>query len=837
VNLRLLFLAALAFVSASPAIACTTPVSVCEQESAGGLGLVRGGEPAEVYIDPNADPAVRHVAADFVEDLGRVAGKPVRLVTDIRQAHGPLVIVGVLGQSRAIDGLVRAHKLDASGLAGKWEAYRQTVVDRPFPNVDRALVITGSDRRGAVFGTYDISAKIGVSPWTWWADVPVERRANLFITAGSRTDGPLVKYRGFFINDEEPSFGGWAREKFGGINSKMYEHVFDLLLRLKGNTLWPAMWGKAFAVDDPQNMVLADSMGVIMGTSHHEPMMRAQDEWHRNTDKGITGGPWDYTTNAANLRAFWRGGIERMASKPGGGTYESLVTIGMRGDGDKPMAQGTAIDLLQHIVADQRKIIADVTRMPASETPQVWALYKEVQDYYDKGMKVPDDVLLLFSDDNWGQIRRLPAIGAARLGGYGIYYHFDYVGGPRSYKWINTNQIEKVWQQMNLAYERGADRLWIVNVGDLKPMEFPLDFFMTMAWNPKAMSLQAMEDFPKAWAAENFGPEHGTEIGELLTTYGRYIARRKPELLDERSFALDQYERYGAEWRKLQSEAEAIGRTLRPDQRDAFFELVEHPIEAMSNLYDLYSFVARNRELAARNDPDANGFAQAAETAFRRDRELAATYHSLAGGKWDHMMDQTHIGYTGWQEPPKDVMPKVYRVAAQARSRPPAPSMSPPSRCVVIDAARYSRAINNAGLRWGVIPNLGHAGAVTAFPQGRPSTSPKDNVRLDYDFDVPTGGAATVQLDLVPTLDVSGGDGIRIGVSLDDRPVQTARLNLVPDKPAWTKAVIDNLALILAPLGNVSAGHHRISIWRLDDNAVLRRLALSFGAPCSNAAD
>src|SRR3569833_1277757 len=423
--------------------ACEQPVSVCRTWSSNSFILIGRGQPASLFVDESADSAVHRVADSFAADLERVGGKPTRRITDVSNASGNLIIIGVLGQSPVIDSLIQAIKLDAANISGGWEAFRQVIIERPFPKVARALVIVGSDRRGAVYGTYDLSEKIGVSPWHWFADAPVYKRPDVFITAGSHSDAPKVKYRGFFINDEDPSFKTWAIKHFGGINAKMYAHVFDLLLRLKGNYLWPAMWPpKAFNVDDPQNLVVADEMGVVMGSSHHEPMTRAQDEWHRNQDWGITGGKWDYKANAANLRAFWRGGIERMMSKGNGKRYDSLVTIGIRGDGDEAMAEGTATQLLETIVADQRRIIAEVTGKPADQTPQVWALFKEVQDYYDHGLRVPDDVTLLFADDNWGQIRRLPTTDLKRRGGFGVYYHFDYVGVPRNYKWLSNVQIE-----------------------------------------------------------------------------------------------------------------------------------------------------------------------------------------------------------------------------------------------------------------------------------------------------------------------------------------------------------------------------------------------------------
>ena len=821
------------------ALACTAPVSVCAHDQVGSLALIRGGRPVAVLVDAGADPAVRHAAEALAGDLGRVAGRPARLVTSPAGFKGPLVVIGVAGTSPTIDALVRAGKVPAADLAGQWEAYRQLVIEHPFPGVPRALVIVGSDRRGAAFGAYDLSDKIGVSPWHWWADVPVARRADLFVTAGARRDQPRIKYRGFFINDEDPAFGTWVKANFGGANHRAYAQVFDLLLRLKGNYLWPAMWEpRAFNADDPENMVLADSMGVVMGTSHHEPMTRAHAEW----DRDPVGGKWDYAVNAANLRRYWRGGIERLMSKGDGRGYEAIVTVGMRGDGDEAMSEGTATKLLETIVADQRRIIADVTGKPAERTPQMWALYKEVQDYYDAGMRVPDDVTLLFSDDNWGQIRRLPEGGDERAGGSGVYYHFDYVGGPRNYKWLNTNQIEKTWQQMDLAWQRGARQLWIVNVGDIKPMEFPLSFFMAQAWDPAAMTPAALADYPRDWAANVFGPANGEAIGELVTRYSRYAARRKPELIDAAIFPLGAVTKerldggeFGsriAEWDRLGADMRRTGRRIDAPHRAAWFQLVEHPIRAMATLYRLHYAVAWNRRLAAAGDPRANAFADMAEAAFAQDRALAAEYHALEGGKWDGMMLQTHIGYSGWQQPPADVMPAVTRVPGKA---PPLRFVDPSPPATIEIEAVGGRASPGAGLTWAAIPHLGHgAGAMVSLPQGRPATTQADKVTLTYDVTIPNAGAWTLGLVLAPTLDIDGHGGRRIGVSLDDGPMQTLTDRLEPAptaedtaaKRAWSQAVIGNARTLETSLPAVAAGRHRIALWRLDDNVVPQKLVL-----------
>ncbi|MBI1365445.1 MAG: glycosyl hydrolase [Alphaproteobacteria bacterium] len=644
--------------AATPHAGCAGSAAICDGSGAGRFALIERGAPAAIYADTEEYAGVKRAARNLRTDLAAIGGaRGLLWVGQAPRAGARVIIVGSLEKSPTVARLAREGKIDVSKIKGRWEAFLQQVVEDPLPGVSRALVIAGSDKRGAIYGVYDLSERAGVSPWAWWADAPVRRAKNLYIASGQRTDAPAIRYRGIFLNDENPALLGWADKTFGGFNHKFYERVFELILRLKGNFLWPAMWGKAFYDDDPLNGALADEMGVVIGTSHHEPMARAQEEWARYGH-----GPWDYEKNAKALRAFWRKGIERMDGR------ETLVTIGMRGDGDKPMTEHTAIGLLERIVSDQRQIIADVTGRNASETPQVWALYKEVQDYYDKGMRVPDDVTLLFSDDNWGNIRRLPSPGASRKGGYGVYYHFDYVGAPRNYKWINTNQIERVWEQMSLAYAYGARRLWIVNVGDLKPMELPMSFFLDYAWNPSAWPLERLPDYTRRWAARQIDETHAEEIAKLLDLYTKYNARRKPELLSADTYSLVHYresERVASEWRALADRAEALRRKLPKDELDAYLQLVWFPIEASANLNELYRAVALNRLYARQRRVATNAMATKAEEYFEKDAALTRFYHrKIAGGKWDQMMSQTHIGYTSWQQPDKNIMPTVERYEA-----------------------------------------------------------------------------------------------------------------------------------------------------------------------------
>ena len=620
-----------------------------------GFTIAEDGNPVPICVSDNDFPGVIRVAGHLQRDLEKVAGTAPVLYVRSQTPFCPLMIIaGTAGKNEYIDSLIRTDVIESNLLQGRRETYVLTVIETQGETPGKALIIAGSDKRGTIYGLYELSKYIGVTPLHFWADVPVKQKRDLYMIPGIYTAGePAVRYRGIFINDEAPALAGWVHERYGSFNSRFYEHVFEYILRIRGNFLWPAMWGRAFYDDDPVNPQLAHEYGIVIGTSHHEPMMRAHVEWARYGK-----GAWDYRTNADVLRDFWRTGLERM------GNYESIVTVGMRGDGDEPMSREKDMDLLEGIINDQRSIIEDVSGKPARETPQMWALYKEVQDYYDQGMRVPDDVTLMFCDDNWGNVRKLPRIeDKERKGGYGMYYHFDYVGGPRNYKWLNTNLISRVWEQMDLCYRHGVDRIWIVNVGDIKPMEFPTAFFLEMAWDPQAMTKERMLSFPRRWAEEHFGPAHAARIGEMITAYSLYNARRKPELLSPKTYNVQNYreaDRVVKQYRTLENKALAIYDSIEGSYKDAFYQLVLFPIQACANLNEMYVAAAKNHLYADQGRAAANDMARRVEELFKKDSQLTAYYHhDLSDGKWNHMMSQTHIGYTYWQEPPVNAMPAI----------------------------------------------------------------------------------------------------------------------------------------------------------------------------------
>ena len=636
-----------------------------------GFVLSANGKSVSIYASSNDYSGVLRVLKHLQRDIGSVTGSEPRLLINISpKDENEILIVGTIGKSSIVERLIKNKKIDVSEIKGKWESYLVQVVDKPFQGANRALVIAGSDKRGTIYGIYDLSEKIGVSPWYWWADVPVKKQSRLYIKPIRYIEGePKVKYRGIFINDEAPALTGFVKEKFGDYNSKFYEHVFELILRLKGNYLWPAMWDNSFYTDDPLNGRLADEYGIVMGTSHHEPMMRAWKEWSR---AGNPPGSWNYNKNADKIRKFWEEGIRRTRD------YEKIVTLAMRGDGDEPMSESANIALLQKIVEDQRRILTKVTGKKVTEIPQVWALYKEVQEYYDKGMEVPEDITLLLCDDNWGNIRILPKLSAKpRKGGYGIYYHFDFVGGPRNYKWLNTNQIERVWEQMHLAYEYGARQIWIVNVGDIKPMEFPISFFLDYAWNPEKWTADRLPDYYRLWAKQQFpedqiGHDYSDEIASILAKYTKFNSRRKPEMLEPTTYSLVSYneaDNVVKEYNDLAEKAQKIYDSLPQEYKDAFYQLVLHPVIACANLNELYVTVGKNWLYAKQGRASANALAEKAKELFRKDSLISYYYNRImSNGKWNHMMDQTHIGYTSWQQPPMNIMPEVKKIDLQEKA-------------------------------------------------------------------------------------------------------------------------------------------------------------------------
>ena len=787
--------------------------------------LINGNDKVEIYMDANDCRGVSYAANALVKDIRNVSGSQAT-ITSNRKAT---ILVGTIGHSAAIDQLVKQKRINGNLLKGKREKFIITVVDNQ-------LVIAGSDRRGTIYGIYELSQQMGVSPWYDWADVPVEHHDSIFVNRGTYTDGePAVRYRGIFLNDEAPCLTSWVKNTYGtGYGDhRFYQRVFELVLRLRGNMMWPAMWGWAFYADDAENEKTADEMGVVMSTSHHEPMARNHQEYARNR-KGW--GPWNYQKNKANLQKFFREGIERMK-----GT-EQIVTIGMRGDGDEAMSAEADTKLMSQIINDQRKIIADVTGRKASETPQVWALYKEVLDYYDKGMKVPDDVTLLLCDDNWGDVRRVPnAKERKHKGGWGLYYHVDYVGAPRNSKMLNVTPVQNPWEQLTLAYENGIDRLWILNVGDLKPMEYPISQFMDMAWNPHKYSVNNITRHTRDWCAQQFGESQADEAARILNLICKYNGRCTPEMLDKSTYSLE-----NGEWQEvvnqyLQLEADALRQynSLPASYHDAYRQIILFPIELMSNLHQMYFAQAQNHALYKQGNPKANVWADECERLFKRDSLICDVYnHKMSGGKWNGMMTQKHIGYKSWNDDfEKDTCPELFRVTSKDGV-----IISENNGVVEIEAPYYSSKTDAAEAKWTEIPFMGKSvSAMTLMPY----TKSVKGASITYKFKMNAlarqgASAATyskkVRIHIITksTLDYQNKGGMTYGVSIDGaEPVIVnfnQNLNEKPENiysiyyPTVATRIIDKVIEVELPV--TGDGIHTLTLTPNDPAIVFEKIVI-----------
>ncbi|MGO2255967.1 MAG: glycosyl hydrolase 115 family protein [Lactococcus cremoris] len=765
----------------------------------------------KITYDKKDDEAItKYALINLKNDLTNVLGEEAILATESKNSK---IIVATIDTSLAKS--QKNYELLREAL-NKKEQYIITVFEGQ-------LQLIGNDRRGTIYAIYEFLSQIGVSPWHYWMDVPIKKQAELYLNEPFfLIDAPKVEMRGFFINDEWPAAGNWATKHFGHLmnekgekmnsfNHLYYEKLFDLLLRLKGNFIWPAMWDSAFYADDPENSKLAQKMGVIIGTSHHEPMGRNHQEWIRNHGQ-YGNGDWDYESNQEGLEKYFRQGIERSYQT------EDIFTLGMRGNGDEAMGEGENISLLEQIINKQRKIISEVTGRSAKETPQIWALYKEVQDYYDKGMRVPDDVILLLCDDNWGNLRKLPSLeNRDRKGGFGIYYHYDYVGGPRNSKWINVSQIQRTWEQITLAYNYGVRKLWVVNVGDLKGQEYPLSYFMDLAWNPE-QSLEEMEGYTKNWVEKQLGGNYINDASKLLAAYSKLNMTISPELLDKDTFSLEidyEFERILANYRDLSNQAGQLFVLMPEEYRQVYEQLIYFPLVATANLYEMYYAQAINWK--SNDTKIVNQAADKVEWCFKRDAELTSHYNSLNNGKWEHMMSQTHIGYHDWQEPEYQIMPEIRRLKSEEYLS------KEIDQSVVIEAADFNEK-SQGEVVWTEIADMGKTfSAITPLPN---NIIPSKQNFVCYDFETSSSGEFQVEVFLSPSLNWNNS-GLIYGYQIDDGAEVEINFNgkYKGELGNWqADRIIRSLSV-----AKLEQGKHRLLFYAKSPDVILQKIVLHFG--------
>ena len=627
-----------------------------------------------LYVDGKAKDSegIQLVAKSFAEDVALVSesGQKPQICTENPKTDGVMLIAGSVGNNELIDSLAAQRKIDVSDITGKRECYRIQVVEQPTKDIKTAIVVAGSDKRGTIYGIYHISEMMGVSPWVYWGDAAPEKKSTITLSSKElnvTSKEPSVKYRGIFLNDEAPSLTGWVKEKFGNYNEDFYELVYQLILRCKGNYLWPAMWSNSFSEDGKQapeaNAELADKYGIIMGTSHHEPMCRAGVEWQRSYKKYGSSNAWDFSQNEQAITDFWKGGIERNKS------YENVYTLGMRGEADSALSGSVAenIELLKKVIMTQKNILKENA---LSEAPQVLTVYKEVEDYWygtDKVSGLKDwselnDVTIMLCDDNFGNMRTLPTGNDInRPGGWGMYYHFDYHGGPTSYEWVNTVELSKVWEQMTMAYDHGIDDIWIVNVGDLKPMEMNISYFLDLAYDYEAWGENGedkIEQYRKQWVRQQFGKSMSEdtvdEITSLLKEYTWLNGSCKPEVLYKGTYSVTNYNEAENVLTRIQAmieKAEKVKQEIPASLQAAYYQLVYYPVVASANVGEMQIYSGFNNRYYELESTAANVYAKLVKKTIARDKELQDEYNNNMPGaekKWKNMMSSPHVGYVTW---------------------------------------------------------------------------------------------------------------------------------------------------------------------------------------------
>jgi hypothetical protein len=816
---------------------------VAEQPGNGDFPLVRDGQSAALVVSADDFKVVSIAANDLAADIERVTSLRPVVRPDTAGLAGPAVLVGTLGHSPVIDGLVAAGKLDVAALRGAWESFIITTVADPFPGVPSALVIAGSDRRGTAFGVYELSQAIGVSPWYWWADVTPAKKSALFVTAGTRRFGPpSVQYRGIFLNDEDWGLQPWAAKTFepevGDIGPKTYARICELLLRLKANTLWPAMHActKAFNLY-PQNKLVADDYAIVMGSSHAEPMLR-----NNVTEWTAPHADYNYVTNRDGVHAYWE---QRLKEN---GRFENIYTLGMRGIHDSnmlgPKTNAERIATLEKIFADQRELIAKHAgwngssvggalrpdneppsiqesghKAPPTSTfveqvPQMFCAYKEVLDLYRQGLQVPDDVTIVWPDDNFGYIRNFATPEEQnRSGGFGVYYHISYLGRPMAYLWLGTTPPALIWSEMSKAYDHGARKIWIVNVGDLKPAEIGTEFFLQMAWDIRRWRHDNVQDFLPEWAEREFGRTLGPTIASHLDGYYGLNFQRRPEHLQwwlpnqpPRASPWDHSEinRRLEDFTRLRSLSEQIAAALPAEKHDAFEQLVGYPVRgaALANQRYFYGELGQGEKALAADT-------ELRETTRRFNEELA-------GGKWRSFMqlepaddDWKSMRIAPWKLP--EYLPKPGQPASQA---------------LTLEAGLFHARTDRGDTAWHAIPGLG----VTVFPTTAPGVDEArlaaDAPRLDYAVDFPAAGEFTLTTQLLPTHPLVAGSGLRFAVGLDDAPPQPVAYTGKDGSPEWAQGVLDNYVTVETRLTVPSAGKHLLKLYGVDAGVVVRKFVI-----------
>jgi hypothetical protein len=805
------------------------PLVLWEQGTPAAFPLVAGGRAVPVWVD-GSDFKVARIAAELLaDDVARVSGvKPV-VLTHATVSEEAVVLVGTLGHSTLIDRLVLEKKLDVGAIRGQWEAHLIATVKDPLPQVKMALVIVGSDRRGTAYGVFTLSEALGVSPWYWWADVTPVHRTQLFVDAGSYPQAsPSVKYRGIFINDEFAGLHPWASKTFEKeckhIGPKTYAKIFELLLRLKANFCWPAMWGgaKYFNVY-PENKLVADDYAIVMGSSHCESLLFnnvENAEWDEKTD-----GPWNFLTNREKIEEAW---TKRLKEN---GTFENVYTLGLRGIHDRPIQGGSnvveKVAILQKAIDAQRELLRKQVNPNVSTIPQIFVPYREVLKLYEAGVKVPDEVTLVWADDNYGFMRQVSTPEEQKRAGHsGVYYHLSFFNNI----WLCPYSPALTAYELTKAYTFGADRLWVINIGDIKPAEKELTFAMQLAWDIKRWTPQNAYQFTEEWAGQTFGKQYAVEIAAIIKEYYRLNARGVPEFLNRgQGFMVKYSDKEMSErlesFHRIATEADALAARLPEELKDAFYQLVQYPVLGAGLINDRVLLGRQSLELAAKGDARALELAERSKKAFEQVRALTTHYNRvMAKGKWNHMME----GMPNSAE----IVPVATLAMVEdgkAGKTVKLPSFSEPEPVAVVAAKAFARKHEPEGGAISILPWLGYTeGGLALLPFTLPSTDPSrlaEGAWLEYEIELPQGDL-TLAIRAMPTQRLYKGRSLSFAVSLNGGVHKIFDIHSSEGEGTWWENVKRGYSVQTVPYGAEQPRKVTLRLYLPDPGVVLQDIQI-----------
>jgi hypothetical protein len=776
-------------------LAVLTLTSYSQDKSAVNFSIADANQTATIYIDKNADALILWAVNDLADDIKEITGKrPEIIQTNTISKNG--IYIG-----EASCNLFQSQR-SRKELANQWEKFS---IQKEKEN----LVVIGSDVRGTVYAIFEIAERLGISPWKWWADVhPVKKEKLALLLPGKGIiAAPSVQYRGIFLNDEDWALQPWAAKTFepetGDIGPKTYEKIFQLLLRLKANTIWPAMHPstKGFFTL-PGNKEMAQKYHIVIGSSHAEPMLRNNvDEW-----KPEIYGQYNYFTNKVQVDKYWQDRLDEIKSSQN----ETIMTLGMRGVHDSKMEGAKdlkeSIEMVEKIIVNQREMLSNTFKKPLSAIPQAFVPYKEVLELYDNGLKVPDDITLVWPDDNYGYIRRLSNEDEQKRAGGGVYYHISYWGRPHDYLWLSTTQPGLIWYEMNKAYENGARKMWIVNVGDIKPAEYDTELFLDLAWNINSIKSDGLKEYSKGWAAREFSSKINSEVSEVFEEYYRLAFLRKPEYMGWSQtepttpvklsdFSEEEICNRIKAYDKLIEKVDNLSDLIPPERKEAWFQLVVYPVKGAS--YMNHKFLYWNLEATTSNENLKEKYQVLASEAYQKIEDLTDYYNTkLSDGKWNHMMSMHPRNLPVFDAVKKNTLSKE--------------SSKSSSKQIVIPANEFISEKGFKNYNWKTINGLGYSNnAVTLFPLKQQDFK-TEKPFVSYEFEVGNAGDYEIEIHLLPTH--SNNFDHEIGVQLDGKNTQFFKINTKDRDTTWKENVLRNSAIVKVAVPNLQKGKHNIKV-------------------------